>query len=159
MPLPKVVALCPRSELRMGTATYWGYFGGNPIQIQRWLELMSSTALGLTEIGWFSIISDLQASFSSSLKWSPSIWTVWLLRTLQALLFSGPLCFSVSALCPLAVPQLTSTHPCFLSHPVSRLYPGNFPIMCNEELGWAAGMGKQTFSLLLPKLVETVIFQ
>lgn len=76
---------------------------------------------------------------------------------LLPLMFLGPLCFSVSALYPLVVPLLTSTNPCFLSHSVSRLYPGNFPIVCNEELSWTAGIGKQMFSPLLPKLVEMVI--
>lgn len=82
----------------------------------------------------------------------PRSWTLWLLRRLLALMFSGSLCFSVSSLCPTVVPPPISTHPCFPSHPFSRLYHGNFLIMYDEGLAWAAEMGKQMFSLLLPRL-------
>lgn len=77
-------------------------------------------------------------------------WTLWFLRVLLALMFSGSLCFSVSSLCPLVVPSPPSLHPCLLSNSFPTLYHGNFSMICSQRLAWAAGMGRQRFSCWFP---------
>lgn len=83
----------------------------------------------------------------------PWSWLLWLPRMLPVLMFSGVLRSSVSSLCPPLVP---STLVCRVT--LFQTVPWQFSQGMQWVISMGSWMGRQTLSLLLPKLGKVVIF-